>query len=129
MDCGSPLPLSKIRMHRKWLRILRTIASIILLAIVIGWVLQRSAEALNRGNERAGFGRGLLHGAMMPLALPNLLVGKDVPIYAAHNTGVPYKLGYTAGVNACGAIFFGACFWRWSRRVARGLPARPQDTA
>ena len=103
-------------MQARWLRILRAIAGVVLLAIVIGWVLQRSAEALNRGNERAGFARGLLHGAMMPLAFPNLLVGKDVPIYAVDNTGVPYKLGYTAGVNACGAIFFGAWFWRWSRR-------------
>ena len=97
------------------LRVLRTIAGLVLLAVAIGWVLQRSAEALNRGQTRAGFGRGILHGALMPLALPNLLVGRDVPIYATHNTGVSYKLGYTAGVNACGALFFGFCFWRWSR--------------
>jgi hypothetical protein len=102
-------------MLAKWLRVLRTVASILVLAFIIGWVLQRSAEALNRSNERAGFGRGVLHGALMPLAFPNLLVGKDVPIYAVHNTGVPYKLGYTAGVNVCGAIFFGAWFWRWNR--------------
>ena len=109
-------------MLHKSLRIVRAIASLVLLAFIIGWILQRSAEALNRGNERAGFGRGLLHGAMMPLALPNLLVGKDVPTYATDNTGVSYKLGYTAGVNACGAIFFGACFWRWSRRGKQALP-------
>ena len=97
------------------LRIFKTVAGLIVLAVLIGWVLQRSAEALNRDQTRAGFGRGILHGALMPLALPNLLVGRDVPIYATHNTGVPYKLGYTAGVNACGALFFGLCFWRWSR--------------
>ena len=102
-------------MQAKWLRVARTVAGIILLAFLIGFVLQRSAEAANRGNHPAGFGRGLLHGALMPMALPNLLIGKDVPIYALNNTGIPYKLGYTAGVNACGAIFFGCFFWRWSR--------------
>ena len=48
----------------------------------------------------------------MPMSMPNLLVGKDVSIYAANNTGLTYKLGYTAGVNGCGAIFFGFFFWR-----------------
>ena len=62
----------------------------------------------------------LLHGALMPLALPNLLVGRDVPIYAEHNTGRTYKLGYTAGVNGCGLLFFGFFFRRlarWRRRA------------
>ncbi|HTD85751.1 MAG TPA: hypothetical protein VK850_04180 [Candidatus Binatia bacterium] len=102
-------------MQAKWLRILRTIVTILALAFVIGIVLQHSAEAVNREKQRAGFARGLLHGVLMPMAFPNLLVGKDVPIYASNNTGVPYKLGYTAGVNACGAVFFGCFFWRWSR--------------
>ena len=109
-------------MRTKALRIAKTIAGVLVFAFIIGWILQRSAEALNRGNERAGFGRGLLHGILMPMALPNLLVGKDVPIYAIRNTGVPYKLGYTAGVNTCGAIFFGAWFWRFSRRAKPTLP-------
>ncbi len=51
----------------------------------------------------------------MPCALPNLLVGKDVSIYNENNNGVRYKLGYTCGVNACGAIFFGLFFLRLSR--------------
>ena len=109
-------------MRTKLLRIARSIIMLVALAFAIGWVLQRSSEALNRDNERAGFARGLLHGILMPMALPNLLVGKDVPIYAENNTGVSYKLGYTAGVNTCGAVFFGAWFWRFSRR---GKPAAP----
>ena len=44
-----------------------------------------------------------------------LLVGKDVAIYSENNTGVGYKLGYTAGVNGCGAVFFGLFFWRLRR--------------
>ena len=57
----------------------------------------------------------MLQGALMPMAMPSLLVGRDVTIYAENNTGRTYKLGYTAGVNACGAIFFGYAFWRWRR--------------
>src|SRR5262245_52550145 len=82
-----------VPMQTKWFRILRTIVTVLALAFVIGVVLQRSAEAANRGNQRAGFGRGLLHGVLMPMAFPNLLVGRDVPIYATNNTGVTYKLG------------------------------------
>jgi hypothetical protein len=51
----------------------------------------------------------------MPMAMPNLLVGRDVSIYSANNTGLSYKLGYTSGVNGCGAIFFGVVFWRFNR--------------
>ncbi len=65
--------------------------------------------------EPAGFARGMLHGAAMPLAWPGLLLGHDAVIYAEHNTGRTYKLGYTIGVNLCGALFFGVMY----RRVAR----------
>ena len=57
----------------------------------------------------------MLHGALMPMSLPNLLVGDDVPVYAPNNTGRTYKLGYAAGVNVCGLIFFGFFFWRIRR--------------
>jgi hypothetical protein len=48
----------------------------------------------------------------MPLALPSLLLGEDVEIYAAINTGRPYKIGYIIGLNLCGLAFFGSLFWR-----------------
>ena len=51
----------------------------------------------------------------MPMAMPNLLVGRDLTIYSPNNTGLTYKLGYTTGVNGCGALFFGLFFWRVSR--------------
>jgi hypothetical protein len=107
------------RRRQRWLlRLLGLVA----LAGLIGWTLQRSAKTLNADQRPAGFGRGVLHGALMPIALPNLLVGNDVPIYATHNTGVPYKLGYTLGVNGCGALFFGLFYWRL-HRLRRGLTA------
>jgi hypothetical protein len=96
-------------------KIIQRIISIVLVAIVVGCATRVFIAFSYRGDERAGFARGLAHGAMMPCALPNLLVGNDVTIYAINNTGRTYKLGYTMGVNGCGAIFFGIFFWRLSR--------------
>lgn len=107
---------SLLRDRRKSaLRIAVRIGSIVLLAFLIGWTLNRLSLEMEKSNRPAGFTRGLLQGALMPMAMPNLLVGKDVIIYAQRNTGVSYKLGYTAGVNGCGLIFFGLFFWRVSR--------------
>src|SRR5581483_11192019 len=45
-------------------------------------------------NTRVGFKHGVVHGALMPMALPSLLMGKDVKIYDENNDGRNYKLGY-----------------------------------
>jgi hypothetical protein len=103
-----------------WQRIILRILSILAVAIVLGFIMRHTSAALERTNRPAGFLRGMFQGALMPAALPNLLVGNDVVIYAQNNTGVPYKLGYTFGVNACGAVFFGLFFWRlnrWRKRM------------
>jgi hypothetical protein len=63
-----------------------------------------------------GFARGMLHGALMPMALPSLLLGRDVPIYSIVNLGPSYKIGYICGINLCGLLFFGSMFWRPSHR-------------
>jgi hypothetical protein len=97
------------------------VALVLLAAVAIGWILNHVSAALDRSARPAGFSRGVLQGALMPMSLPNLLVGRDVTIYSPNNTGVPYKLGYTAGVNGCGAIFFGLLFWRL-HRWKNGLP-------
>lgn len=83
----------------------------VVLSGALGWVMSVS----NHTNGPAGFSRGIVHGALMPAALPRLLIGQDVSIYAPENTGRTYKLGYTVGVNGCGAIFFGINFWRLNR--------------
>ena len=54
----------------------------------------------------------MLHGGLMPMALPSLVMGQNVDIFAANNSGRLYKLGYIAGINICGLIFFGSAFWR-----------------
>ena len=100
---------------KRILRIAIQIACIFAIAVVVGAALNRGAAALERSGRPAGFCQGMLQGALMPMAMPSLLVGRDVTIYAENNTGRTYKLGYTAGVNACGALFFGYAFWRWRR--------------
>ena len=100
-------------------RLLIRVLSLLLVAVCIGWILNQSAQLVNQRGERAGFGLGMVQGVLMPLALPNLAVGRDVNIYSSNNTGRTYKLGYTAGVNLCGLVFFGFFFWRvnrWRRR-------------
>src|SRR4051794_31989027 len=104
-------------------KILRRMGVFFLFAAVIGAILNRVAASLDRNAHPAGFARGVVQGALMPMSLPNLLVGRDVTIYSQNNTGVTYKLGYTTGVNACGALFFGVVFWRFSRlRRSPGVP-------
>jgi hypothetical protein len=98
-----------------WGKISLRILALLLAAMVFGWGISAVSAALERRAEPAGFARGMLQGALMPCAMPNLLVGRDVTIYSHNNTGVRYKLGYTAGVNSCGAVFFGFFFWRISR--------------
>src|SRR5579872_7009357 len=95
-----------------WIRIGVRISMFLLLAALIGGILNRVANSLEHNAHPAGFTRGVVQGALMPMSFPNLLVGRDVTIYSQNNTGVTYKLGYTTGVNVCGALFFGVVFWR-----------------
>ena len=106
--------------RRLW-AVLKRVIFLVALGCAIGWTLNRTEAHFEKSAEPAGFGRGLVQGALMPIALPNLVFGHDVVIYAAHNTGRTYKIGYTLGVNGCGLIFFGFFFWRIRRlRRARG---------
>lgn len=87
----------------------------ILVTVVFGRVLQYSVKLSQREGRIPGFTTGVAHGALMPCGFPMLLLGKDLPIYAERNTGRTYKLGYTLGVNLCGALFFGSVYWRVGR--------------
>lgn len=87
-------------------RALRLLLLGLFLAVFYEWGVTR----FHPRSGPAGFGHGALHGALMPMALPALLVGRDVPIYAERNTGRSYKLGYIAGINVCGFVVFGSLF-------------------
>jgi len=95
--------------------IVTRILCFLLLAGSIDWVLKHSSTQIYETSQPAGFAKGVLHGAIMPLAMPSLITGHDVPIYSPLNTGRTYKLGYTLGVNGCGLLFFGFFFWRVGR--------------
>jgi hypothetical protein len=96
-----------------WKRILTRLLIVVIVTTVFSLTLDYSSESAT-GSQPAGFTKGLLHGALMPGAMPHLLFGHDVTIYAPNNTGRTYKLGYSAGVNGCGAIFFGLLYWRFN---------------
>lgn len=85
-------------------------ATLLALGIIFGWGYAWAAPRLYGPDHVGGFRLGVLHGALMPTALPTLLMGKDVPIYATANTGRIYKIGYIAGINLCGLLFFGVAF-------------------
>ena len=103
------------RLPSAFTKIISRVLPILVLAVLVGWMLNRISLSLSRSARPAGFVRGMVQGALMPMSMPNLLVGNDVIIYATHNTGLTYKLGYTMGVNLCGTIVFGAFFLRVSR--------------
>lgn len=85
-------------------------ARLVVVGIVFGWLYAFAGPKLFPKDAPAGFYYGILHGAFMPMAMPSLVIGKDVPIYAPNNTGRFYKLGYTFGINICGFFFFGLAF-------------------
>jgi len=94
---------------RVWLT---KIATFLAISVVIGWVYAWAHVHFYPENTRVGFAHGFIHGALMPVALPSLVMGEDVKIYDDDNTGRDYKLGYICGINACGFLFFGSLFWK-----------------
>jgi hypothetical protein len=94
------------------IRIIALTAISLALIFAQGWAAPRYYQP----DYVAGFYTGLLEGALMPAALPGLVGGKDVPIYAPNNEGRSYKIGYILGLNTCGTIFFGVAFWQPRRK-------------
>ena len=84
------------------------IAVCVILGVAQAWMASWSYKP----DRVAGFPIGLWHGMLMPAALPGMLMGQDLPIYATKNTGRPYNIGYAMGINGCGMLFFGVAFWR-----------------
>lgn len=112
---STPAPVS----HAKVIVIKIIALTVISLALISAqkW----AAPRYYRADYVAGFPTGLLEGALMPAALPGLLAGHDLPIYAPNNAGRAYKIGYILGLNACGTFFFGVAFWQPRRRRRNGL--------
>ena len=107
------------------------VKSILLIAVcvILGVAQAWMASWSYKPDRVAGFPIGLWHGMLMPAALPGLLMGQDLPIYAPNNTGRPYNIGYAMGINGCGVLFFGVAFWRprgwrWDRAYQEYLASR-----
>jgi len=103
------------RLSQKKVIIIKIIA-LTAIALGLGFTQGWASTRYYRPDYCAGFGTGLLEGALMPAALPGLMGGKDLPIYAPNNLGRPYKIGYILGLNTCGTFFFGVAFWQPRRR-------------
>ncbi len=114
IDNPKTLPLPKPA-RRPLLRVVTRILVAIVVTVLFGRVLQYSVKLSQHEGKVPGFAAGMAHGALMPCGFPMLLVGQDLPIYAERNSGRTYKLGYTLGVNLCGALFFGSVYWRLGR--------------
>jgi hypothetical protein len=92
------------------------IAALVLLSLALGFGYDRAAPRTYRSERAAGFFTGMMHGALMPAALPTLVFGDDLPIYAQNNVGRGYNIGFILGLNSCGTLFFGVAFWRPKKR-------------
>ena len=95
---------------RRWPPWGTKVVGLIAATVILGWVFAWAQSRSYQADRTAGFWLGLVHGAVMPAALPCLLAGKDVPIFAPNNTGRGYKLGYVFGINCSGIVFFGLSF-------------------
>ena len=92
---------------------------LVLISVVLGWLYAWGSPKVYPLEGKLGFGHGCLHGALMPMALPSLVMGNNVEIFAANNSGRGYKLGYIIGINVCGLVFFGSAFWSPKKKTAK----------
>ncbi len=101
------------------------VARFIVITALFGWFYGWASPHCFPGQQRAGFSWGMLHGALMPMALPSLVMGEDVEIYDATNTGRFYKLGYIVGINLCGLVFFGSIFFSPPKKPSGEIGSAP----
>jgi hypothetical protein len=115
MPITSDLAPDSAARRKLWIK---KIAYFLVASLLLGWFYGWSSPRAFPKDTTFGFGYGMLHGALMPLALPSLLMGQDVEIFATDNSGRSYKIGYICGINLCGLSFFGPLFWRPGRNPA-----------
>jgi hypothetical protein len=76
---------------------LRKALTLAVVTVVFGWFYGWASPWAFPKSRTAGFKYGVLHGALMPLSLPALLIGEDVPIYASDNAGWSFSAPPFAG--------------------------------
>jgi len=116
---SSPPPKAKPAGWPPWVAgLLKRALRMVILGVILTAFYSWAVPHFRPRQGPAGFTYGMLHGAIMPMALPALAAGQDVIIYAEENTGRTYKLGYTIGINLCGLVVFGTAFWTPRRKEA-----------
>ena len=114
----APSPNATFTSSSKWRQQAIKIAALTLFSLALGFGYDRAALRTYAPERVAGFFTGMMHGALMPAALPTLVFGKDLPIYALNNVGRGYNIGFILGLNTCGTLFFGIAFWHPKNRAS-----------
>lgn len=104
------------------------LAVFLTVAFFLGWLYHWASPRAYPPGRKFGFSYGMLHGGLMPMALPSLLMGQDVEIFSSNNTGRSYKLGYIVGINLCGLLFFGSAFWKPTKKFPQTTERRDPVT-
>jgi hypothetical protein len=92
---------------------------LVIAGILLGYLYAWASPLVYPKDRPLGFAFGFAHGGLMPMALPSLVIGKNVPIFADNNNGRFYKLGYICGINVCGLVFFGFGFGGLPKKNAK----------
>jgi hypothetical protein len=95
---------------------------LVFIGILLGYLYAWAAPLVYPKDRPLGFYYGMAHGGLMPMALPSLVIGKDVDIFAGNNNGRFYKLGYICGINVCGLVFFGFGFAGFGKNKPKAQP-------
>lgn len=74
------------------------------MSVLIIFLLTTLSSCAPKGHtsDEYGFFSGIIHGMVIVFALIGKLFGADVGIYAEHNTGFFYWLGFIIGIGAFG---------------------------
>ena len=102
----APAPMSQTKV------IIIKVIALTVISLGLGFTHTWASTRCYQPDYVAGVPAGMMEGAIMPAALPPLLMGHDVPIYAPNNVGRGYKIGFILGLNTSGTIFFGVAFWK-----------------
>lgn len=74
--------------------------ALLLLLIMITFFSSCAPEGYE--SSKAGFFSGIWHGFIIVFSLIGKLFGADIGIYAEHNTGFTYWLGFIVGIGGFG---------------------------
>jgi hypothetical protein len=74
----------------------------LLLLVVLCITTLTSCAPNGYESDKSGFFSGIWHGIIIVFSLVGKLFGRDIGIYAEHNTGFTYWLGFIIGIGAFG---------------------------